>query len=73
MPMNINQHIITLNIHKTPDSDFFLVFFLSFELKVRVFDEVYALILHSAIVFPALGFWKKILIGYHLFVHNNHV
>ena len=27
MPMNINQQIITLNIHKPPDSDIFHVFF----------------------------------------------
>ena len=43
MSMNINQQIIRLSIHKTPDS----------ELKVTVFDEVYALILQSAVVFPA--------------------
>ena len=73
MPMNINQQTITHNIHKSPDSDFFLFLFLSFELKVRVFDEVYALILQSIVVFPTLGFCKKVLIGYHLFVHNNHV
>ena len=70
--MNINQQVITLNIHKTRDSDFFLLL-KSCELKVTVFDEVYALILHSPVVFPALGFCKKNLIEHHLFVHNNHV
>ena len=42
MPMNINQQIITLNIHKTPDYDFFKFFFKRFELKVRILDQVYA-------------------------------
>ena len=53
MLMNINQQIITLNIHKTPDSGFLKFFLKSFEFKVRVFDEVYALILQSPVVFPA--------------------
>ena len=71
MPMNVSQQIITLNIHETPDSDIFQFFVSVFELKIRVFDEVYAyLILQSAIVFPAQGLCKKILTGYQLFVHN---
>ena len=53
MPMNINQHNITLNIEKTPDSDI-LKFYFNFELKIAVFDDVYAyLILQSAVVFPS--------------------
>ena len=53
MPMNINQHIITLNIEKTPHSDIFKFYF-NFELKIAVFDDVYAyLILQSAVVFPS--------------------
>ena len=48
IPININQQIITLIIHKTPDSDIFWYFLL----KIRVFDEVYAyLTLQSAAVF----------------------
>ena len=69
---SINQHIIALSIHKTTDSDIFK-FFSSFELKIRVFDQVYAfLIIWFAAVFPVLGFCKKIPIGYHLFVQNYH-
>ena len=76
MPMNISQQIITFNIQKkTPDSDIFqFVFFSIFELRITVFDYIYAyLILQSAVVFPAQGLSKKILIGYNLFVHNYHV
>ena len=36
MPMNINQHMITLNIHITPDSDIILIFSSIFELKIRI-------------------------------------
>ena len=55
MPMNINQQVMALNIHKTTDSDIFWLASSSiFELKIRVFDEVYAyLIIQSSAVFPA--------------------
>ena len=55
MPMNINQQIMALNIHKTTDSDIFWLASSSiFELKIRVFDEVYAyLIIQSSAAFPA--------------------
>ena len=34
--MNINQQMITLNIHITPDSDIILIFSSIFELKIRI-------------------------------------
>ena len=34
MPININQQVITFNIHKTPDSDIFQLFFQFLNLKL---------------------------------------
>ena len=75
IPMNISQQIMALNIHNTTDSHICqLVFSSIFELKIKVFDEVYAyLIIQSPAVLPAQGSSEKILVGYHLFVHNYHV
>ena len=72
MPMNINQHTEYQSAHYYPQffiklqiltffRFFFSFFFFSiFELKIRVFDEVYAyLILQFAVLFPAQGLCKK--------------
>ena len=72
MAMNINQQIMTLNIHKTPDSDVFRGFFSIFELKIRIFDEVYAYLILQYFSIPSIGLVKKILNGYHVFLHNDH-
>ena len=54
MPMNIIQQIITFNIQRSSRFWHFLVFFSIFELKITVFNNVYAyLILQPAVVFPA--------------------